>query len=147
MQMYLRETRSIKKADALILPMENAALSPVDVDDIAKVSVALLTSKDDHTGKSYDMTGPEALTMTKVAEEISTVLGRTIRYMNMAPEAYKELLISNNVPGDLVEVLDEIFAERRKWVGSKVNLTTHALFGVRPTTFREFVQKNITAFE
>lgn len=79
--------------------------------------------------------------MTKVAEEIFTVLGRTIRYMNMEQQAYKQLLISNNVPGNFVEVLDEIFTERRKRVGSKVDLTTHAWFGVRPT-FRKFVQKN-----
>jgi uncharacterized protein YbjT (DUF2867 family) len=32
------------------------------------------------------MTGPEALTMDEVAERLSTVLGKPIRYVNVAPD-------------------------------------------------------------
>lgn len=146
MQMYLREVRTIISLDSIILPMGNAALSPVDVEDIAKIAVALLTS-DGHEGKSYDITGPEALTMTEVAEHISAVLGRTIKYVHADPEKYKQSIIAAGVPIDLVETLDELFAERRRRLTSKVNLNTHELFNVPPATFREFVLREKAAFE
>jgi uncharacterized protein YbjT (DUF2867 family) len=68
MQVYLRELPTIKAKNALFLPLENIRLSPVDVEDIAKAAYALLRDGN-HEGKSYDMTGPEALTMTEIAEE------------------------------------------------------------------------------
>ncbi|GHO62751.1 hypothetical protein KSC_016430 [Ktedonobacter sp. SOSP1-52] len=77
--------------NALIIPMENARLSPVDIEDIAKVAFALLRSSG-HEGKSYDMTGPEALTMTEVAERISQAIGKTIQYVNVSLEPKRQAL-------------------------------------------------------
>ena len=88
MQMYLREPPTVAANKALIRPMGNAKVSPVDVDDIAKVAFALLRDGG-HEGMSYDMTGPEALTMTDVAEQISQAIGKTIRYVDIAPESYR----------------------------------------------------------
>src|SRR5260370_15429326 len=72
MQFYLPQAPTwVDLAEkALFLPMECARLSPVDTADIAKVAFALLHSEG-HEDKSYDMTGPEALTMTEVAERVS----------------------------------------------------------------------------
>ncbi len=59
MQVYLREAPSIIGKGALFLPMEEVSLAPVDVEDIAKIAVALLCSEG-HNGKSYAMTGHAA---------------------------------------------------------------------------------------
>lgn len=42
MQVYLRETPTIVSKQAIFLPMADVTLAPVDVEDIAKVSFALL---------------------------------------------------------------------------------------------------------
>ena len=52
----------------------------VDADDIADVAVAALTD-DKHMGELYELTGPRPLTLTDVAEELSTATGRDIRYV------------------------------------------------------------------
>ena len=50
-------------------------------DDIADVAVAvLLDEHGGHDGRTYDLTGPEALTMAEIAEELSRATGRTITY-------------------------------------------------------------------
>jgi len=74
MQVYFREGASIARDGAFYLPMENARLSPIDIEDIAKIAYKLLNSAGGHEAKSYDMTGPEALTMTEVAERLSQAL-------------------------------------------------------------------------
>jgi len=48
-------------------------------DDIADVVVSVLVG-DDHDGQTYDMTGPEALTLSETAEILGQVIGRTISY-------------------------------------------------------------------
>ena len=56
-----------------------------DAGDIAEVAVTVLTSAG-HEGKIYPLTGPEALTMTKVAERLSVVTGKKIEYVDVSPE-------------------------------------------------------------
>jgi uncharacterized protein YbjT (DUF2867 family) len=83
----------------LLLPMKNARLSPVDIEDIAKVAFALLHSEG-HESKSYDMTGPEALTMTEVAERISQEIGKPFRYVNISMEETRQTWLAAGIPSD-----------------------------------------------
>ena len=49
-------------------------------DDIADVAVAVLLDPGRHDGRTYDLTGPEALSLAEVAQTISDVTGRAVRY-------------------------------------------------------------------
>jgi uncharacterized protein YbjT (DUF2867 family) len=147
MQFYLPQSPTgvdISK-NALILPMERAKLSPVDVKDIAQVAVKLLSSEG-HEGKSYDMKGPEALTMDEVAERVSQAVGMTIQYINVSLEEKKQALLAGGLPSERVDVLMELLNERRKSSDSRVYLGTHEQFGVQPTTFMEFARRNAAIF-
>jgi uncharacterized protein YbjT (DUF2867 family) len=145
MQVYLREVPTIVTENALFLPMENAKLAPVDIEDIAKVAFALLRNGGHHA-KSYDMTGPEALTMTDIAERISQAIGKTVRYVNVAPEEKRRALLAAGTPPAFADALDELFAERRKQRESRVYLGTHVAFGIQPTTFADFARHNADLF-
>jgi len=132
MQVYLRETPTIVAQSAIFLPAENIKLSPVDVDDITKVAFKI--SRDgDHESKGYDMTGPEALTMTDVAERISSAIGKTVRYVNLEPEERRRALLAAGVSPAFADALDEQTAERLKPPESRVYLGTHEAFQIRPT--------------
>src|SRR5271157_853194 len=72
MPSYFRQVPSIVGKGALFLPMDDARIASVDVGDLAAVTVRVLTSSG-HEGKIYPLTGPEALTMTEVAEKLSAV--------------------------------------------------------------------------
>ena len=145
MQVYLREVPTITARNALFLPFDNIMLSPIDVGDIAKITFRLLTVVG-HEGKSYDMTGPEALSMVDIAERISRVVGRTIRYVNVSPEERRTALLAAGLPAQFVDDLDDQAAERRRHPESQVCLDAHALFGVRPTRFAEFAERHAAEF-
>jgi uncharacterized protein YbjT (DUF2867 family) len=146
MQVYFREASTIASEGVFYLPLEDARLAPVDVEDIAKAAFALLHGEG-HEGKAYEMTGPEALTMDEVAERLSTVLGKPIRYVNVAPDEKRRTLLSAGVPPAFADAMDELFRERRKGAESTVNLSTHEALGVRPTTFEEFARRNAAVFQ
>jgi len=146
MHVYFRELPTILNDGVLRLPMGDARLSPVDVDDIAKVAVSLLHS-DGHEGKRYELTGPEALTMSEVAETISTVTDKPVRYVDVDPDEKKKELLEAGIPTFFAEALDELFSSRRKNLEeARVDLSTHQAFGVSPTSFETFVRRHLEVF-
>jgi NAD(P)H dehydrogenase (quinone) len=57
--------------------------------DVAESAAAVLTS-DGHDGQTYDLTGPEALTVTEIAEALSRAWDRPVRYhAETLDEAYR----------------------------------------------------------
>jgi NAD(P)H dehydrogenase (quinone) len=80
-------------ADGVIRgPAADGRVAAVARDDIADVAAAvLLADGHRHDGRSYDLTGPEALTMAEVAQRLSELAGRTITYH---PETLEEAYAS-----------------------------------------------------
>ncbi len=51
-----------------------------------------------HEGKTYEITGPAAISYGECAAALGEVLGRTIRYGTVAPEAGRGALIDAGLP-------------------------------------------------
>ncbi|GID26217.1 SDR family oxidoreductase [Paractinoplanes brasiliensis] len=70
-------------------PVGDGRAAVVAQDDIADAITAVLQAPEAHAGRTYDLTGPAALTLAEVAETISTSTGRPVRFHNESvPEAY-----------------------------------------------------------
>ncbi|MFC4275838.1 SDR family oxidoreductase [Achromobacter aloeverae] len=145
MQVYLREAGDVAKEGVLRLPFGEIELSPIDVSDIAKVTYRLLR-EGGHEGVSLDMTGPEALTMSDIAERIAAATGAPVRYEPITARERRERLLASGMPPSLVDALDEQLAERLARPKSRVDLSAHAMFGIWPTTFAEFAKRHAAAF-
>ncbi|HVU14004.1 MAG TPA: SDR family oxidoreductase [Phototrophicaceae bacterium] len=145
MQVYLREAPGIAAESAIYLPMGDAKISPIDVEDIAQIAYGLLVSGG-HAGESLVMTGPEALTMSDVAERLSEALGKPIRYVNISREDARQRMLARGTPPGVADALDEQAAERQKCAESRIDLSAHQMFGVQPTSFLEFARRNMPAF-
>jgi uncharacterized protein YbjT (DUF2867 family) len=147
MQTHLRDLiPTILSEGTVCLPMADARLAPVDVEDIAHVAVALLQSSG-HEGKRYELTGPEAVTTADIAERISTAIDRPVRYIDTPPAAYRDALRAAGVPAYFIDAMDELFGERRRGVDeSRPNLSTHKLFDVTPTSLASFVGRHVDVF-
>ncbi len=57
-------------------PAGDGRVAAVVQDDIADAAVAVLRDPGRHAGRTYELTGPEALTLTEVAATLTTVTGR-----------------------------------------------------------------------
>jgi len=69
-------------------PAGDGRLAPVARDDIADAAVTVLLS--DHTGHTYDMTGPTTVSLHQVAELIAAATGVAVSYHpETLPEAYE----------------------------------------------------------
>jgi uncharacterized protein YbjT (DUF2867 family) len=61
-------------------PAGDGRVAAVARADVADVAAAVLRSPDAHAGATYELTGPEAFTLTELAARASAVLGRTLRF-------------------------------------------------------------------
>ena len=145
MPAYFRQVPNITAKGAMFLPMEEARIASIDVGDIAEIAAKVLTGSG-HEGKTYPLTGPEALTMTEVAEKLSAATGKTIRYVNVPPEAARQAQLAAGMPPYLADALFELFAERRNGKEAKVWPDAQALLGRLPTSFDEFARRNAAVF-
>lgn len=76
-------------------PAGDGRVAAVARADVARVATAVLRSPADHADATYDLSGPEALTLAEVAATISRVSGREVRYLE--------------------ETLEEAYESRRRW--------------------------------
>src|SRR5229473_1517432 len=141
MPAYFRQVPAIVAKGALFLPMEDARIASIDVGDIAEIAASVLTGSG-HEGKIYPLTGPEALTMTEVAEKLSAAAGKAIRYVNVPPEAARQAQLAAGMPPYLADALFELFAERRNGKEARIWPDAELLLDRRPTSFDEFAKRN-----
>ena len=81
----IRSTGVVRAAHA------NAATAIIDLDDIAAVAARVLL-EDDHIGKKYELTGPEAVKRRELARLIGEAIGREVRFEELTrDEALAEL--------------------------------------------------------
>jgi uncharacterized protein YbjT (DUF2867 family) len=119
-------------------PAGNVAEPFIDVDDIAEVAVAALTS-DSHVGKTYDLTGPRLLTFADAVGEIAAATGRPIRYVPVSPETYGTA-ISEFVPAEYVAFLTDLFSHLLDGHNAHTTEGISRILGRPPRDFRDYAR-------
>ena len=145
MQNLLTMAGGIRKTGTIALPAADAAVAQIDARDIAAVIVRVLVEAG-HEGKGYDLTGPDAITWVEVAEILSAVADRPIRYDPIAPEEFKRRLEGAGMPAWLADALNELFAQFR--AGASMGTTDHVrrITNQPPRSFSVFARDHAHAF-
>jgi len=94
----------------IVLPGGEALEPWIDADDIADVAVAALT-EDAHVGELYELTSPQLLTMTDVADALGRATGRHVGYVPVSVDDYTAAAAEQGVPNELVGHLTYLFSE------------------------------------
>lgn len=136
---------TIQTQDAFYSSMGNSRVSLIDVEDIADAACALLTSGNPQN-ETYELNGPEALTYTEVAERISQVCGRAIRYVDFPRSEQRSALFNAGMPEWLVQALGELNEYYLAGHGGEVTDTVERLTGHKPKSLGEFLKINIGGF-
>jgi uncharacterized protein YbjT (DUF2867 family) len=124
----------------------NGAVSVVDIRDIAAVAVIVLAATG-HEGKSYALTGGEALTNGQVAEKISQVAGRKITYVDLPPAEFKKAILSAGTPEWSADALLDLQRLYREGKAALVTNDIERLTGREPISFDQFARDYAFAFQ
>ena len=137
---------TIRSQNAFYGCQGNGAVSVVDIRDIAAVAVMVLAATG-HEGKSYALTGGEALTNEQVAEKISRVAGRKISYVDLPPAEFRKALLSAGMPEWSADALLDLQRLYREGKASLVTDDIERLTGRKPITFDQFAHDYAFAFQ
>lgn len=116
----------------------NAAISIVDIRDIAAVAVAALTEAG-HDNKIYTITGPEALTHYQLAETISSVLNKPVTFIDVTPEQMRGALAGAGFPIWQLEGVMEDYAHYSRGEAASVDSAVTTITNTVPGSFEKFV--------
>jgi uncharacterized protein YbjT (DUF2867 family) len=90
---FMQNDASLKdpltKAGIYPMPLGDVGVSVVDIRDIAEAAAIVLTSGE-HSGKTYNLNGPEVVSGAKAASTWSEVLGKKIQYTGHNMDAFEE---------------------------------------------------------
>lgn len=113
----------------------------MDTDDIADVAVAALLG-DEHNGKTYQLTGSEALTFKEVINEISEATGREIVFKPIALSTYVDMMKEQGVPTDFIWLIEYLFSEvLSNPLNSEVTNDIEYVLKRKPKSFSKYVNE------
>lgn len=145
--LYLEVPSHMPFPDGVIRgPAGNGRVAWVARDDVADVAVAVLTGAG-HDEKTYDVTGPEALTMAETVERMSKVIGTEISYQNQTMEEARASRSVYGAPDWEVEGWITSYAAIATGEMDVVSDTQKTLTGHHPQTLEEFLERNPASYE
>lgn len=144
-QNVLSFANTIKAQGVFCWPLKNASQSTVDIRDISAVAAKVFTNSG-HEGKTYVITGPEALTFQQVADKLSSVLGRKIQYVDVPISAAADGMRKSGMPDWNVQAVSDLLAYFATGAAATVTDTVPRLLGRPATSFEQFVKDHRAAF-
>jgi uncharacterized protein YbjT (DUF2867 family) len=154
MQNFARAGQIIRNQNAFCLPGGDARVSFVDVRDVAAVAANILlltrgngSEQQQHENKSYDLTGPEALSYSRAAEILSTQLGRKISYAAMSEEDARKGMKDAGMEEWYIDAMMEFYnnavdlynIDRGEW-WSRTTTVVEQITGRKPISFAQFAK-------
>ena len=139
MQNLLMMRGTILTEGKMYVPMKEGKLSTIDARDIAATAAAILTSEG-HSGRVYELTGPEALSFGKMAEKLGAALGRPVQYVDVPPEAARGGLAAAGYPAWLVDGLTEMYVHFSAGGAADLSGSVEKLTGKKPRGFDVFAK-------
>jgi NAD(P)H dehydrogenase (quinone) len=107
--------------------------------DIARVATTVLLDPQAHAGRTYNLTGPKALTLVEVATILTAGLGRSVAYVDeTVPEAY-ESRAHYGAPDWQVDAWVSTYTAIRAGELEEVSGDIEALTGRRATSLAELL--------
>jgi len=96
---------TIKSTGSVYGPYPTSRQAPIHEADIAAVAAAALLDGA-HIGRTYPMTGPEALSRAQQLETIGAAIGRELTFVEITPEAFAEQMAQYMPPPVIKMLLD-----------------------------------------
>ena len=136
---------SIITRGMIYAPLADARMSYVDARDVGAVAARLLT-KEGHHYQEYEVTGPEAITCTQLAEIFSSLLHTPVHYATISDEETEKALLGRYSPWRARAVVT-LLQFYRQGGGNLVTPVVDEVTGRKPGTAAAFISEHLQSFQ
>jgi uncharacterized protein YbjT (DUF2867 family) len=137
MQNTLVTARTVASEGKIYQPFKDGKLGMIDAWDIGEVAAKVLT-EEGHEGAVYTLTGPAAISFYEVAEALSEVLGKEVRYVDISLEDAKRAMLNMGLSEWRADVLIEYAKAHSEGYSNFTTQDVEQLTGQPATSYKEF---------
>jgi uncharacterized protein YbjT (DUF2867 family) len=141
----LRWARSVREEGVVRAPHGDTETAAVDPRDIAEVAVRALTDIEEHAGREYALTGPEAVSPVRQTEILSGLLQRPLKFVELAREQVLRGMLER-YPAPVARALAESVARGLEGTKGQVDPTVAELLGRPARSYRDWAAGHLSAF-
>ena len=145
MQGLLQFAGMIRDKAFFAAPIGDAKVSVVDVRDNAAVAAVALT-EDGHEGRTYTLTGPEALTHADMAARLSRATQCEIGFVDATDKQLSDAMRAAGMPGWQIEGLVEDYAHYARGEAAEICDGVADATGRAPRNFDGFAHDYAASF-
>jgi uncharacterized protein YbjT (DUF2867 family) len=145
MQNLMMAAGTISSDGVIYWDMGKGKLGMIDVRDIAEAAFSALT-KEGLEGKSYILTGPQAISFDDIASIFSEKLGKEVKYINVPGEASRQAMVGMGLPEWIADGYVELSAGFSKNFAASTTDNVEILTGRPARSFEQFAGDFLTVF-
>jgi uncharacterized protein YbjT (DUF2867 family) len=146
LQLLFEFAPTIAQQGLIAGPFRSTPWSWVDARDVAAVAVAALKDPS-HAGRIYTVTGSESLSFPQIADRLSHILGRPVRYQDITANEARGWLQGKGLSPVMIEAKLELWdACASNMLNVAPNSVVQDVTGRPPRSLEEFVHDYKTRF-
>jgi uncharacterized protein YbjT (DUF2867 family) len=145
MSNVLASAEQVAAEGRLYAPAGAARIAMIDPRDVGAAAAAVMTGAG-HEGRTYVLTGPEAITYAQVAGELAAATDRPVEFVDVPDESARQGMIQAGLPGFVAEAIVGIFAQAREGAAERVTATIESLTGTPARDFGCFARDHAHLF-
>ena len=139
----LRWRDQLRAGDVVREPFANVPVAVLDPQDIGEVAATALR-EDGHDGRTYVLSGPEALLPADRVRILGAALGRELRLEALSDADAREKM-SAEMPAEYVDAFFDFYVDGNL-DESQVQPTVEAVLGRAPRSFEQWAAAHADAF-
>jgi uncharacterized protein YbjT (DUF2867 family) len=139
MQNTMMAAQTISSQGVIYWDVGDGKIGVIDVRDIVDVALAVLTGSG-HEGKSYILTGPQAISFHDVAATFSKVLGKDVKYVSVPGEAALYSMLTMGLPEWIARGYGELMAGFSEGFANRTTDNVATLTGHPARSFEQFAR-------
>jgi uncharacterized protein YbjT (DUF2867 family) len=143
--LYLIGLPAILHMGMFAAPFGEGRNAPPASEDIARVAVGALTDPAPHIGKCYRPTGPDLLSPYDIADILSRVVGRKVKYRNVSIKMFTKAATAQGLPLQEISQM-RYYAEELERGAFEIGAPTdhvEAVTGQKPESFESIARRYI----
>ena len=135
----------IKQQNAIFNAAGDGKVSFIDTRDIAAVALATLQN-DQHSGQTFEPTGPEALSHGDAADKLTALLGHRVNYVPLDDDAYRGALESAGLSAWYAGGLGDLYRFYREGKAAAVTDAVERVTGRAARTLDAYLTEHRAVF-
>ncbi|MFJ8827011.1 SDR family oxidoreductase [Streptomyces sp. NPDC102467] len=137
----------ISRSQGFLMSAGDGRVGMIDARDVAATAAVIAAAPGEHAGRTHWLTGPDLVTYTDVAHELSAALGHPVEYRRTTPDRHRAAMVQAGVPEAVATSNAQAFGliadGDAAWLTSDVETIT----GQRPRDLRSFLADHVAAFQ